>query len=380
MPVSRRNLLRQLGAGAMVSAALPSLVEVSLPAAELPPVEKRPTGPIILGRNENAYGPSEKVLATMRTAVPAANRYPVRQGNNLLDRVANMHGIKPDRIVLGCGSSELLMAAVLSYTGPGKKLITALPTFELAGHTAPLTGADVVTVPLAKNFAHDLNGMLARADSSTGLIYICNPNNPTASLTMRQDIEDFLQKVPPGVMVLIDEAYHHFVPATASYASFIDHPVDNDRVIVLRTFSKVYGLAGIRAGYAVASPEVAKTLSARSVPADVNVVGAQAALAALDDQAWVRTCVKHNADARQEFLNQANGRMVRCIDSHANFVMVNAQRPATEVIEHFKKNGIEIGRPFPPLEDYVRVTLGKPAEMLEFWRVWDLNPTHKMEM
>jgi histidinol-phosphate aminotransferase len=380
MPVSRRNLLRQLGAGAMMSAVLPSLVELRSPTLGLSPVEKRQVGPIILGRNENAYGPSEKVLATMRTAVPAANRYPVRQGSNLLDRIADMHGIKPERIVLGCGSSEILMAAVLSYTGPGKKLITALPTFELAGHTAPLTGADVVTVPLAKNFAHDLNGMLARADSSTGLIYICNPNNPTASLTMRQDIEDFLQKLPASVMVLIDEAYHHFVAPTASYASFIDHPVDNDRVIVLRTFSKVYGLAGIRAGYAVASPEVAKTLSARAVPADVNVVGAQAALAALDDQAWVRTCVKHNADARQEFFNQANGRMIRCIDSHANFVMVNAQRPATEVIEHFKKNGIEIGRAFPPLEDYVRVTLGKPAEMLEFWRVWDLNPTHKMEM
>jgi len=245
---------------------------------------------------------------------------------------------------------------------------------------APVSGADTLTVPLAKTFAHDLGAMLARADSSTGLVYICNPNNPTASITPRADIEDFLQKLPKTTMVLIDEAYHHFVAPTASYASFIDKPVNDDRIIVARTFSKVYGLAGIRVGYAVASPEVVKRFRARSVPAGVNVIADLAAVAALDDQAFVRSCVKRNADARQEFLNQANGRMVRCIDSHANFVMFSAQRPARDVIEHFKKNGVEIGRPFPPLDDYVRVTLGKPAEMLEFWRVWDLAPAHKMEM
>jgi histidinol-phosphate aminotransferase len=181
-------------------------------------------------------------------------------------------------------------------------------------------------------------------------------------------------------MVLIDEAYHHYVAPTASYASFIDRPVNNDRVIVTRTFSKVYGLAGIRVGYAVASPETARTLLARCLPAGINVVAALAAVSALDDTAYVRTCVKRNADSRQEFFNQANARMLRAIDSHANFVMMSAQRPATEVVEHFKKNGIEIGRPFPPLDNYIRVTLGKPAEMAEFWRVWDLAPAHKMEM
>jgi histidinol-phosphate aminotransferase len=272
------------------------------------------------------------------------------------------------------------MSAVAEFTGPGKKLITALPTFELAGAMAKISGAEVVTVPLTKAFAHDLDATLARTDSSTGLIYICNPNNPTASITPRRDIEDFIQKLPKSTMVLIDEAYHHFVAPTESYASFIDKPIDDDRVIVARTFSKVYGLAGIRVGYAVASPEVAKKFSARAVPAGVNVVAALAAVAALDDQAFVRSCVKRNTDSRQEFLNQANGRMVRCIDSHANFVMINAQRPAKEVIEHFKKHNVEIGRPFPPLDNYVRVTLGKPPEMLDFWRVWDLAPTHKMEM
>src|SRR6202142_907147 len=380
MSISRRKLLCQLGSGAVASAALPSLAEIGFGAPLPSPLVSRPLGPVILSRNENAYGPSEKVIAAMRGTVHAANRYPLAQDEELRDRVAALHGIKAERIVFGCGSSEILTTAVASFAGPGKKIITASPTCELPAHSAQIEGSEVITVPLNRSFAHDLNTMLARADASTGLVYICNPNNPTASITPRAEIEDFLRKLPRTAMVLIDEAYHHYVAPTASYASFIDTPVEDERVMVARTFSKVYGLAGIRIGYAVASPDVAQKLSARCIPAGVNLAAAVAGVSALDDQAFVRACVKHNADNRQEFFNQANGRMVRVIDSHANFVMMNAQRPAPQVIEHFKKNGVLIGRPFPPLDDYIRVTLGKPAEMAEFWRVWDLAPVHKMEM
>ena len=381
MLISRRNLLCQFGAGAVMSAALPSLAESGVVESPFSLAEVRSGGPIIfLNRNENAYGPSEKVIAAMSGAEHSANRYAEAQASLLRDRIAMLHGIKAEQIVLGCGSGEILNVAAATFAGPGKKVITALPTFEYLGRAAKIDGAEVITVPLIKNFAHDLSAMLARTDGATGLIYICNPNNPTASITPRRDIEDFLQKLPRTAMVLIDEAYHHYVAPTASYASFIDQPVNDDRVIVTRTFSKVYGLAGIRVGYAVASPETARTLLARCLPAGINVVAALAAVSALDDTGYVRDCVKRNADSRQEFFNQANARMLRAIDSHANFVMMSAQRPATEVIEHFKKNGIEIGRPFPPLDNYIRVTLGKPAEMAEFWRVWDLAPAHKMEM
>ncbi len=380
MEMSRRNLFRQLGAGAAITAAMPSLAEFGF--IEAPPAlsEHHPGGPIILSRNENAFGPSEKAIAAMQAAAHSANRYPETQTADLRNHIAKFHGIPAEQIVLGCGSSEILTVAAALYAGRGKKVITASPTFELLGRAAQDNGGEVIPVPVNKTFAHDLDAMLARADNSTGLVYICNPNNPTGSITPRHEIEEFLEKLPRTTMVLIDEAYHHFVAPTESYASFIDKPVKNDRVIVSRTFSKVYGLAGIRIGYAMASPEVARTLSKRCLPAGVNVVAALAAVSALDDAAWVRSCVKRNADNRQEFFNQANGRMVRGIDSHANFVMLNAQRPAPQVIEHFKKNGVEIGRPFPPLDNYIRVTLGKPAEMLEFWRVWDIAPTHKMEM
>jgi histidinol-phosphate aminotransferase len=380
MSISRRNLLCQLGVGAFATAGLPVLTEIGFGAAVPFPGDGGAVGPVILSRNENAYGASEKVVAAMRETVHAANRYPLRQEDELLQRVAALHGVKAERIVFGCGSSEILTTAVASFAGPGKKIITASPTFELPGHAGQIEGSEVITVPLNRSFGHDLGGMLAKADASTGLVYICNPNNPTASITPRAEIEDFLQKLPRTTMVLMDEAYHHFVPPTASYASFIDKPVDDDRLIVARTFSKVYGLAGIRVGYAVASPDVAQKLASRCVPASVNLAAAVAAVSALEDQEFVRACVKSNAENRQEFFNQAKARKLAMIDSNANFVMMNVQRPAPQVIEHFKKNGVLIGRPFPPLDNYIRVTLGKPVELAEFWRVWDLAPAQKMEM
>ena len=299
MPVSRRNFFRQFATSAAITAALPSIAETAFGNSSRPLSEAPSGNPIILSRNESAYGPSEKVIAAMSEAVHYANRYPQIQTRDLLNRIAALHGITPEQIVLGCGSSEILAAAAAAFAGHGKKVVTALPTFEYLGAAAQIGGAEIVTVPLSKNYVHDLNAMLARTDAVTRLIYICNPNNPTASITPRHDIEDFLQKLPRTVMVLIDEAYHHFVPPTASYASFIDQPVNDDRVIVTRTFSKVYGLAGIRAGYAVASPEIARMLSMRCLPSGINVVAALAAVSALDDAAYVATCVKRNADSRR---------------------------------------------------------------------------------
>ena len=153
-------------------------------------------------------------------------------------------------------------------------MITALPTFEALGKFAKTFGAEIAEIPLNKNYAHDLDAMLAKADASTGLVYLCNPNNPTGSLTPRKDLEAFIRKLPATTTVLIDEAYHHFVTRTADYGSFLDRPVDDPRVIVARTFSKVFGLAGMRVGYAVGSPEKIKPLAARRLPEGLNAIGA----------------------------------------------------------------------------------------------------------
>ena len=158
------------------------------------------------------------------------------------------------------------------------------------------------------------------------------------------------------------------------YASFLDRPVDDPRVIVVRSFSNVYGLSGLRVGYGVATPNTVRSLSRIQLPDSVNAVGCAAAIAALEDTEYVQRCVTRNVDDRQEFLNEASIRMLRVIDSHTNFVMFDTDRPAPRVIEHFKTNGIAIAGFFPYFAKYIRVSLGTPAEMREFWRVWDLMP------
>jgi histidinol-phosphate aminotransferase len=208
-----------------------------------------------------------------------------------------------------------------------------------------------------------------------------NPNNPTGTITPRKDIEAFIGKLPSDVIVLIDEAYHHFVTPNTAYESFLERHFDDPRIVVSRTFSKIYGLAGMRIGYAVATPELAKKLPAGFPNWSVSVVSARAASAALDDVDYVRLGIKRNTDDRQEFMNQVNARMLRAIDSQANFVMVNPMRPPDEVIEHLKKNHILIGPKYPVLDKYIRVSLGTPNEMQAFWRAWDLLPsTGKMAM
>jgi len=197
---------------------------------------------------------------------------------------------------------------------------------------------------------HDTDAMLARADSSTGLVYICNPNNPTGTLTLRKSIESFISKLPADVMILIDEAYHHFVSATSSYRSFLDYPLDDPRVVVARTFSKIYGLAGLRLGYSVSS-EAASSLSALRLQNGVTIVSAKAAITALEDSAYVRMAAKRNADDRQEFMNQVNARMLRAIDSHANFVLLNPLRPSVRSFSISGKTTFTSHRRFPRWRD-----------------------------
>ena len=380
MKLSRRRLLKNISAGVAASAVLPPLSELSFAGSPLLPRASAPGGPIILSRNENAYGPSDTVTAAMREALNVANRYAFSDARTLSEKLASLHGVKAEQIVLGCGSGEILSISVCAFLGPGKKLLQASPTFEAIGRCARTAGAEVIGVALKNNYAHDLSAMLAKADAKTGLIYICNPNNPTATLTPRRDLEAFVRKLPATTTVLIDEAYHHFVGESPDYSSFIDNPFHDERVFACRTFSKVYGLAGIRAGYAVAAPRIARALAAWRLPEGINAVAAQAAIAGLDDEDHVRMSIKRNADDRQEFFNQANARKVSSINSYANFAMLQVDRPATEVIDYFKQNNVQIARPFPPMDRFVRVSFGTPPQMKEFWRVWDQMPASKTPM
>jgi len=387
MPLSRRNLLRSIGAGAIVGAAAPALrgfplapaTEAALWGNSAPPQPARAAGsvlvePVLLYRNENPYGPSEKVLAVLRESAAAGNRYPRTEYDTLLDKLAALHQVKREQIVLGCGSGEILCMAAMTFLKPGKKLVEAAPTFPALGKLAQTAGIEVADVPLNARYEHDLPAMLDRVSPSTGLVYIVNPNNPTGTLTARKDIEAFIAKLPAGVTVLIDEAYHHFVSPGADYQSFLDRPIGDPRVIVARTFSKIFGLAGMRIGYAVATPEVAKRLAAGFPAWSVSVVSARAASAALDDVDYVRLGIQRNAADRREFLNQANARSLHPIESQTNFVMMNPQRSPDEVIKFLKERNILIGPKYPALDKYVRISLGLPGEMKIFWDAWDQMP------
>jgi len=375
MALSRRALLRHVTASAVFAAGSPRL---NAGAAELlAPVGG---GSIRLDRNENPFGPSERAVAAMQRAADLPARYPAPHVDLLRDAIAAHHAVAPGQVMASAGSSAIIRAAAITLVGPAKKAVMGSPGFPLFAESVAYAGARLAAVPLTKAHAHDLDAMLAAVDGDTRLVYVCNPNNPTGSLTRRADLDRFLEAVPSATYVLVDEAYHHFVGGSADYASLIGRAALRPRTIVTRTFSAVYGLAGLRIGYAVGDPETVRLLRGGGLSDAVTVPGAMAAMAALADQEHVRRCVKRNADSRQEFFNQANARMLRAIDSHTNFVLLDTQRAAGEVADHFRRHGILIGAPAADLRRYVRVSLGTEEEMQRFWRVWDLLPMAPMSM
>jgi histidinol-phosphate aminotransferase len=337
-------------------------------------------GLIRLDRNENAYGPSRKVIDAIHSSVGKVHRYPLTEYSSVTKRIADLHRVKPEQVLMGCGSTEILRMAAFAFLGPGKQLIQASPTFEAIETYARAACSDVISVRLTPRFSHDLDGMLARLSPSTTLVYICNPNNPTASLTPRKDLEEFIGELPASTFAVIDEAYYHYAGDSGMYGSFIDHPIENERVVVTRTFSSVYGLAGLRLGYAVAAPNAIQRMRRFATEDDINTLVAQAAFAALDDLDGVNESIRRNTDDRQEFFNQAMARAVKPIESHANFVMMNTFHPAEDVIEHFRRNDIQIGRSFPAMSTYIRISLGRPNDMRRFWAAWDMLPYPKHTM
>jgi histidinol-phosphate aminotransferase len=392
MNLNRRNLLKQLGAGIAASSVLApqraSATDVSEPTSDskASPLHREP---IRLDRNENAYGASQKAITAMQEAAKGSSHYP---DSSVLQKALAVHhndatsrahhGIEPEQIVVGCGSSDVLRMAASAFLVPGATLITATPTCDIIARYGRSRAANIIEVPLRNDHAHDLEGMLKDSNKSgaSGLIYVCNPNSPTGTLTTRKDLEDFLGKVSPQFRVVIDEAYHHYAGGSGAYISFIDRPSDNPLVIVTRTFSTAYGLAGARVGYAIASNSIAEKMLQEAVPYAVNRAGTFAASAALADREHIERCVVRNYNDRQEFMNQVNARMLRALDSHTNFVCLNVMRPAVEISEHYSKNNFALAPSVPSMPNYLRISLGPPEEMREFWRVWDLLGSHPMSM
>jgi histidinol-phosphate aminotransferase len=377
MTVSRRQLLQRLGTGILGASVAPWVAGIPMSAsASRSPAETRGLDRLIrLHHNENPYGASREVIAGVRqAALTLSHRKPHEETERLRNAIAVRHRVPADHVVVSGGSSEILHAAANAQLRSHGRLVAAAPTSEWFAKCFQRSRTEIVTVPLTKHYAHDLDSMLARSGSGPTLVYICNPNNPTGTLTRQQDLEAFVRKLPETTRVLIDEAYYHYVSPSAGYASWLDGWQADPRVIVTRSFSKIHGLAGLRIGYAVAVPETARLFRLHELEDRVNVVSAIAALIALNDDEHVRTSLTRNENDRQEFFNEANARMVRVIDSQTNFVMMNSGRPAAPVVEHFRRHNVVLARPFAGFENYIRVSLGTPEDMRIFWRVWDLMP------
>jgi histidinol-phosphate aminotransferase len=356
MTLSRRSFAQLIG-GAAAVAAMPRLLEAAPPADAA-------TGWVRLSNNENPYGPSAAALNAVRQAFPIACRYPDAVLDDLVAAIAALHQVSPDQVLVGAGSGQLLKLSALAFTSGTKALVTAHPTFEALGHHASTHGAEVRRVPLTKMYGHDLTKILEES-SGAGLVYICNPNNPTATITPDVEVRRFIAAVPATTTVLVDEAYHHYVSSPA-YASVMDLVAKHANLVVLRTFSKIFGMAGMRCGYAIGQAATLRAMRVDQGWDPVSALSLAAARASLADNRHVADQKRINTEIRAWTVGELRRLGFTVLPSEANFIMVNMGQDVRPLIAAMRTRDVEVGRLFPAMSDHMRVTIGKPDEMRRF--------------
>ena len=362
MSISRRDFARLLGVGAAAAVVRP-------PISFAKPTQSANTlsaggGVVRLSANENPYGPSPKAFRAMTDSFGLACRYPDDHNNLLIDKLAKLNGVNDDQILLGDGSGEILKLCAETFTGPQNgKLVAADPTFEAILNNASANGAEVVKVPLTGTYAHDAPKMLGAAKA--GLIYVCNPNNPTASITPKNDLRDFIAKTPPQTMILVDEAYFHYADSP-DYETVIPLVKDHPNLIVSRTFSKIYGMAGLRCGYCVAQKDAIDRLRRNQMWDSVNCMALAAATVSLDDLDHVLNHQRLTREAKAFVTSELTKMGYQQIPSQANFIMFDCKRPVVQLIQAMKERKVHVGRLFPALPNHMRLTIGKKSEMESF--------------
>ena len=363
MSISRRRFAQLLGAGAAVAVVRPHL-SFAKPTQSVSASSTAGGNVVRLSANENPYGPSPKAFQAITDSFGLACRYPDEHNNVLIEQLAKLNGVNHDQILLGDGSSEILKLCAETFTGKTRGTLAAAdPTFEPILQQAGLNGAEVVKVPLTASFAHDLPKMLAAA--KRGLIYVCNPNNPTASITPKDELNEFIGKTPRETMILVDEAYFHYADSP-DYESVIPLVKDHPNLIVSRTFSKIYGMAGLRCGYCVAQKEALDQLRAHQMWDSVNIMALAAASASLDDPDQVPNGQRLISEAKAFTIGELDKLGYRTIPSQANFIMFDSKRPVVPLIQALKQRNVQVGRLFPALPNYMRLTIGKKSEMETF--------------
>jgi histidinol-phosphate aminotransferase len=360
MNASRRNFAKFLGGSAVYAALAPSLFNSRLALDALAAT----TNVVRLSSNENPYGPSPLAIKAMTDAFSLAWRYPDEHEQFLIESLAKLHRVDANQILLGNGSGEILKVAAASFTSPERKLIVPNPTFEAILNHARTAKAEVVQVNLTPNYEHDLPKMLAVNDA--GLVYICNPNNPTASITPKERLRAFLNNVPKQTIVLVDEAYHHYVESN-DYESLIPLLPQHSNLIVARTFSKVYAMAGLRCGYCIAQPDLIKQMRSQQTWDSVNIMALVAAKASLDDVDQVSMGKQRNSAVKKFVYGELDKMNLKHVPSHANFLMVDLRREVGPVIGALRDRNVQVGRVFPAMPNFMRVTIGTRPQMDAFF-------------
>lgn len=317
-----------------------------------------------LSSNENPFGPSGKVREALIAAFEEGCRYPFGKVQELSRELARKEGVEPEQIVVTGGSTEGLKATGLTFGVHGGEIISPDPTYLSLLSYAEQFGAFINRVPLNQNLEHDLDEMEKRVSHQTRLVFVCNPNNPTGTIIPAGRIRDFCLSLSRRTMVFSDEAYGDFIEEKG-YPSMISLVREGANVIVSRTFSKVYGLAGLRIGYLVARPDIAARIRP-NVMANTNMLAIYGALAALKDEVFYQTSLQKNREGKEYIYRLLDQLNLQYVKSHTNFVFFHTGRPIQQLMGKMTDRGVQIGRPFPPLTDWCRISTGKMEDLEKF--------------
>jgi len=373
MSVSRRTFLTSLGAGGAGVIALPLISArgrealyafQSSTGRRADRAASKAPGIVRIDSNENPNGPGARVFEAMKGAFGEANRYPFQYEEDLRDAIAKSHGIRAENVLLSAGSGELLRVTVQALTSRERAVVVASPTFETSANYAKFLGNAVRSVPVDKQLRLDL-GAMADASKGAGLVYFCNPNNPTATVHGKAAVADFIaavNKSSPATTILVDEAYHEYVD-DPSYATAIPLAMQNPTVIVTRTMSKVFGMAGMRCGYAIGRPEALAKLSPWILDSGVNQLALAGAALAITDKAHIAEEQKKNREAKAFTSKFFEGIGYQVGASDANFLMLDIKKDVAQFKAKALARGVAVGRQFPPLNTHLRISIGTMAEM-----------------
>jgi len=359
---SRRSFLQSSMAAIAGAAAYRIVTEPMLAHAQTRPrIHSRPKDAVMINANENPLGPCDSARSAVAEMAAQGGRYSDWLTDELVDKFCELEGLKPEYVRFYPGSSEPLHYSVLAFTSPSKSYVTADPGYEAGMHAAKNSGARIVKVPLATNYSHDVKAMLAAAPDA-GLFYICTPNNPTGTLTSHSDVEFALAHKPKDSVLLVDEAYIHFCDAP----SVIDLVKADQDVILLRTFSKIYGMAGLRCGMAIARPDLLQKINTMGGWNAMPITALAAATASLQHTHLVPDRKRINTAVREQTFQWLNKNGYTYIRSESNCFLLDTKRPAKEAIEAMARQNVYIGRVWPVMPTYARITVGTQSEMERF--------------